>query len=130
MAVFKDSLKKRVLVYDELFEKPTVVDGKPVIVDRPDSEIKERYIAAVKEEASKRITTRFPLYKQINMNARGAELLKNKIINGFWTPEEEAEQFMLQMAFDWVKQVRLASNQLEAQTPKRDYTDDKYWPTY
>lgn len=64
--------------------------------------------AAVKAEAGRRILARFPEFKQRNA-PRG-------------TPGSEA-------MWDWIDDVRAASNKLEAMTPiPADFAADKHWP--
>jgi hypothetical protein len=96
--------------------------------------------AQVKAEASRRILEAFPLWKQMNMNARSNELFR--IQAGYMrdsdntfqparalTSEETAEEVALREAWDWVKAVRAASNTIEAMNPiPQDYTADARWP--
>lgn len=82
----------------------------------------------VKAEARRRILARLPDWKQANMTARGVELLRKGEVN--WTPQEQAEADAITAAWDWVKAVRLASDDIEAMTPiPDDYRDDGHWPS-
>lgn len=83
----------------------------------------------VKVEARRRILLRFPEWKQANMTARGVELTLVLASGGQWSPQEQAEADALQGAWDWIKQVRVASDALEAASPiPTDYTADSHWP--
>ena len=80
----------------------------------------------VKQEASRRIITIAPEYKQRNMLARSSELLRIGEAN--WTTEQQTEVSQMQALWDQIKTIRTRSNNLEAQDPiPMDYTDDKYW---
>lgn len=82
----------------------------------------------VKAEARRRILARLPDWKQANMTARGVELLRKGEVN--WTPQEQAEADAITAAWDWVKAIRLASDDIEAMTPiPDDYRDDGHWPS-
>lgn len=83
----------------------------------------------VKAEARRRILARFPEWKQANMTARGVELTLVLASGGQWSQQEQAEAAALQEACDWIKQVRAASDVLEAMSPiPADYATDARWP--
>ena len=86
-----------------------------------------RIVRGIKEEANRRILTRFPIWKQVNMTARGVELQDQWRANGTWTEQEAAEAAALKGAFAWVKAVRQASDALETTLPE-DWTNDAHWP--
>jgi hypothetical protein len=106
-----------------------VVDGAKVVTQwtvarRPIAEQNQ----AVKDEARRRILSRYPEWRQANMTARGVELTLTKIARE-WTPEEQGEADTLQGAWDWVESVRAASDAIEALSPiPADFRDDKHWP--
>lgn len=114
---------------------PTIMrNGVPVQVEADDpvlagsagagerAAIRVRYI---KQEAQRRITGRFPAWKQTNMIARGVELQDIWRQNGAWTDAEAAEAATLQAAWDWIKAVRARSDALEAD-PELDIATG--WP--
>lgn len=84
---------------------------------------------AVKQEARRRIITRFPDWKQTNMVARGVELQNLFRLNGAWTAQELGEAAALDAAWAWVKSVRTASDAIEQMSPiPDDYAADARWP--
>lgn len=86
--------------------------------------------AHVKAEASRRITARYPAWKQTNMLARGVEL-QNWRLNGSWTEAETAEAKALDAAWTWVRATRAASDEIETMQPiPADYADDARWPAW
>lgn len=73
----------------------------------------DRLKAQVKDEASRRILSILPDWKQRNLTARAAELAK--ILNDrAWSADEAAEWAAGQIAWDSIKAVRAASNAIEA----------------
>lgn len=86
-------------------------------------------VAAVKNEARRRIVARYPEWKQANMTARGVELTLVLASGGQWSPGEQAEATALRAAWDWIKKARAASDALEAMSPiPQDYAADARWP--
>jgi hypothetical protein len=86
-------------------------------------------VNAVKAEARRRITQRFPDWKQANMTARGVELLNIRVAAGSWTAPQAQEAGELGAAWDWIKAVRAASNAIEALAPiPADFASDTRWP--
>lgn len=84
---------------------------------------------AVKNEARRRILTRYPEWKQTNMVARGLELQDIWRQSGAWTAEEQAEANALAVAWGWIKAVRAASDLLELLSPiPSDFNNDTRWP--
>lgn len=85
--------------------------------------------AAVKAEARRRILARLPDWKQQNMTARGVELQDIWRRAGSWSPEEQAEADALAGEWAWIKDVRAASDAIEAlgEIPI-DYDADERWP--
>ena len=80
----------------------------------------------VKQEASRRIITICPEWKQRNLTARAAELAIKGVTN--WTAEEQAEHAAGQAIWDQIKVVRARSDELEAMDPiPADYSSDAYW---
>jgi hypothetical protein len=80
----------------------------------------------VKQEASRRILAIAPEYKQRNMLARSAELLRIGEAN--WTTEQQTEVTQMEAIWDQIKTIRTRSNELEIQNPiPTDYYDNKYW---
>ncbi|HEY5830054.1 MAG TPA: hypothetical protein VIV01_16970 [Hyphomicrobiaceae bacterium] len=89
----------------------------------------EARIDAVKAEARRRITQRFPDWKQANMTARGVELLNIRVAVGSWTAPQAQEAAELGAAWDWIKTVRAASDAIEALAPiPADFASDTRWP--
>ncbi len=83
----------------------------------------------VKLEARRRILAVYPVWKQANLTARTVELVELKHDNGTWTVPEQTEADVIQAVWDWVKSVRTASDDLEAQNPvPPDFVEDKHWP--
>lgn len=84
----------------------------------------------VKEEASRRILDRFPLWKQNNMLARAIELQDIIRSAGEWTEEESSEADQLRSAWAWIKAVRDSSDKLEDEDPFGTViSDDSHWPS-
>ena len=89
----------------------------------------EARIDAVKAEARRRITQRFPDWKQANMTARGVELTFKLAQGQSLDAQEAAEVAALQAALAWIKAVRAASDAIEALAPMpADFASDTYWP--
>lgn len=80
----------------------------------------------IRDEAARRILARYPIWRQMNMTARGVDLMRKG--EAAWQPAEAAEAAALQGAWDWIKAVRAASNAIEA-APLGDLTLDARWPT-
>lgn len=80
---------------------------------------------AIRAEARRRILARYPEWRQQNMTARAVELVDKGVDN--LTSEEAAERAAIAAAWEWIKSVRAASNDLEASTPA-DYLADTHWP--
>lgn len=84
-------------------------------------------VSQVKAEAGRRIEAVFPVYKQMNTQARATELLL--IGESNWTAAEQAEADYLQVARDWIKDIRDDSAVLESSLPA-DYQDNKHWTAW
>jgi len=83
-------------------------------------------IDAIKAEAKRRILGIAPEWKQRNMLARAAELLRIGEPN--WTPSQQAEVAAMDAAWADIEAIRAKSDAIEAMQPiPLDYTDDKYW---
>ncbi|MBF0453622.1 MAG: hypothetical protein HQL72_02255 [Magnetococcales bacterium] len=89
------------------------------------SSLENSKITAIKGEAGRRITARFPDWKQRNLIARGLEL--TRIGDANLTPEQSAEFQEIQSAWAWVESVRTKSGELEKSLPD-DFTADHHWP--
>lgn len=99
-----------------------LADGRAAVAAKP------RYLEFLREEASERILAVFPDWRQRNMTARGVELLAIRMART-WTAGEQAEVNELTASWDWIKSVRVASNQLELfDVVPDDFRGDKYWP--
>ena len=91
-------------------------------------------IYAVKAEAGRRILAIAPEWKQRNLTARAAELLRKG--EGNWTAEEQAEVSKMDGLWDRVKALRAASDTHEtavaAMTPAElaafEPMEDILWP--
>jgi len=94
------------------------VGGVPTWVWTSDGEaaLRDALIARVKAEATARITRRYSLAQQANMNMRATELVETRFEREL-TTEEEGERQGLKAAAAWIKSVRLASNEIEANLP-------------
>ena len=80
----------------------------------------------VKQEAGRRILGIAPEWKQRNMLARAAELLRIGEPN--WTLSQQAEVAVMEAAWADIEAIRAKSNAIEAMDPiPSDYADDKYW---
>lgn len=66
------------------------------------------------------------IIKQLNANMRANEL-NDKQINGTLTPDEQVEAEALRAMALKIKDLRAASNVLEASRPA-NYIDDQHWP--
>ena len=83
----------------------------------------------VKQEARIRILAKYPEWKQQNLTARAVELIELKHDNTTWTGPEQTEANAIHKVWDWVKSVRTASDDLEAQNPvPADFVTDTHWP--
>jgi hypothetical protein len=99
-----------------------------VLAKQAELEAKAR-IDAVKAEARRRITQRFPDWKQANMTARGVELTFKLAQGQSLDAPEAAEVAALQAAWAWIKNVRSASDAIEALAPiPEDFASDIRWP--
>lgn len=119
----------------ETIVEPTRVHIKKTLVDLPNAE----KIAAIKNEANLRITSRFPSFKQANMIAREGELLRTVLgqmldTNGNVLPArelteaEQAELMAINAGWAWIKAIRTRSNELELMDPiPADYAADERW---
>lgn len=81
--------------------------------------------AEIKQEAERRILTRYPIHRQLNALARSAELMLQGQAN--WSPAEQAEAAALLEMRAWIKSVRDVSNALEQSLPA-DFAADARWP--
>ena len=96
-------------------------------------------IGAIKAQASERILKAYPSWKQANMTARQGELLRIVLgemldANGdlvtarALTVDEKAELMAINVSWDWIKKIRVRSNELEAMSPlPADYSSDSRW---
>lgn len=73
-------------------------------------------IAEVKAEAGRRILALYPTWKQANMNMRATELVDVRLDREL-TTEESAERLAMLSAAAWIKDVRAASDAIEAALP-------------
>lgn len=113
--------------------EPALVDGKWVrgwvVVSLTAEELAQRRAAmveGVKREASKRILSIAPEWKQRNMLARSAELLRIGEAN--LTQEQRDEVLAIELIWETVQMIRAKSDIIEAMDPiPPDYTDDTYW---
>lgn len=85
---------------------------KPTVVPNPLSAIDS--VKAIKAEAQRRIYAICPAWKQINLTARSAELLRIKIDAGRWSDSEIAEAAQIDSVWEKAKAIRAYSNTLEA----------------
>lgn len=97
------------------------VDGQPTQVwtwspyaDADLTALRAAAVAAVKAEASARILAAFPMWKQMNLNARATELTNALAANGAYTEAEAIEALRLQAVWAWIRSVRAASDSIEA----------------
>jgi len=99
------------------------------IIEVPDSDFPPPPPLAadmVKQEASRRILAIAPEYKQRNMLARSAELLRIGETN--WTQEQRDEVLAMELIWDTIKFIRAKSDEIEIMNPiPQDYTNEKYW---
>ncbi len=96
----------------------TDVEGVPTWVWSPEGieSLRACRINQIKEEAGRRILALYPTWKQANMNMRAAELVDIRLDREL-TPEETAERDTLIAAAAWIKDVRAASDSIEAALP-------------
>ena len=88
-------------------------DGSLARIDvRTLDQAKAERVAAIKEEAGRRIVSLLPEWKQRNLTARAAELLYKA--KSSWTAAEKAEWTAGQELWDQVKAIRAASDAAEA----------------
>lgn len=73
-------------------------------------------IGEVKAEAGRRILERYPTWKQANMNMRATELVDIRLDREL-TEDETAERAAMLSAAAWIKEVRAASDVIEASLP-------------
>lgn len=107
--------------------------------------IRAHKIAEAKAEAQRRILGRYPQWKQANMHARTTELIAFE--SGHYrdstgalqparalTADEQAELAAIVGAWQWIKAVRMASDQIEADIRAAadpsaiDVVNDPRWP--
>lgn len=108
-----------------------IIDGFDPLAD-----MQAKKIAAVKDEARRRILLVIPDWKQANLTARAAELAKLRSERA-WTAEEQAEWDAGQALWDQVKAIRAASDRVEADVmaasdwkaiEKADLAKSNRWP--
>lgn len=94
------------------------VDGVPTWSWSPEGieSLRSCRIAEVKAEAGRRILALYPTWKQANMNMRATELVDIRLDREL-TMEETAERDALLAAAAWIKDVRAASDAIEAALP-------------
>lgn len=89
-------------------------------------------ITAIKQEAGKRITDRYPVWKQNNLTAQAVEAILNALLSLPDTVFSQAQKQTLVEsilglgAWEWVKQVRAESDRLESILGATK--DDGNWP--
>lgn len=100
-----------------------VEDFAPVVVlslrDMTEEELEAKAascVVEVKAEAGRRILERYPTWKQANMNMRATELVDIRVDREL-TAEETAERLAMLSAAAWIKDVRAASDAIEAALP-------------
>lgn len=81
----------------------------PPIIASPQATIED-----VKAEAHRRITELYPEFTQLNMMARASEFNDKRADGGTLTAAEQTERTSLLDAWTWVKAMREASNEIEA----------------
>ena len=87
-------------------------------------------VETIKAEASARILAVMPEWQQRNMTARAVEL--SQAGPASWTVAEQTENDALNAAWTWAKNVRLASNVIEADVASLSMEAmraDPRWPT-
>lgn len=89
------------------------------------SEEAER-IATIKAEASRRITEKYPEWKQRNMLARSLELTNKVAMTGTLDQDEQDEVAAMKVVWSWISDVRNVSNIAEAAGAQ---PQDINWPT-
>jgi hypothetical protein len=102
----------------------TVTRSHPVLIESD-------AVAAIKIEARRRILEVYPDWKQVNMTARGVELVRIKADGGTWSTGEAAEAGLLDSAWTWIKAVRAASDAIETDAGTltlQDIQNDSRWP--
>lgn len=76
--------------------------------------VKKRLVSNVKTEAQRRIYAIVPAWKQANLTARAAELLRISLDAGGLTAQETAEIDAINAIWSKVKDIRSYSDTLEA----------------
>lgn len=102
-------------VADDVTPQTHVYDGSAIIVRPAPLRDEAAMIASVKAEAQRRIYAEIPAWKQANLTARSAELLRLRLDAGTWTPEQQTEADAIEVAWAWTKAVRTRSNELEVE---------------
>ena len=94
------------------------IDGVPTWTWSPEGveSLRACRIGEVKAEAGRRILQRYPTWKQANMNMRATELVDIRLDREL-TPDEAAEREAMLSAAAWIKDVRAASDAIEAALP-------------
>lgn len=82
-------------------------------------------VAAIKEEAGRRIIAKYPEWKQRNMLARSLELTNKVAMTGTLTGDEQAEVAAMQVVWSWIKDVRDVSSLAESSGTQ---PQDINWP--
>ena len=108
-------------IHDYLAGSVEIQNGKAVQVWTPTrreaipsvDQITSDAANAIKQAAGDTITSAYPIYKQINMTARAAQLLGIRNERPL-TEDEIAEQHFLEAVLAWVTMQRSESNRLEA----------------
>lgn len=113
--------------------EPILADGKWgrgwAVVPLTADELAQRRAAmveGVKQEAGRRVLAIAPDYRQRNMLARTAQLLRIGEAN--LTQSQRDEVLAIERVWETIQMIRARSDAIEAMQPiPPDYTDDKYW---
>lgn len=119
-------------LFQEIDAGNIILGNKPVL---PAAETKPQKITLIKNQANKRILALYDIPKQSNMNAEATKLTNNLVLNGSYTPEEQARADELDLAWTEILAIRTRSNDLEAgldvltdeQIMNFDPGDDIHW---
>ena len=100
--------------------------GNQVLVSRDYVQTETPTPADIKAEARRRILEQYPEWKQANITARALELQDVWRHAGSWSVEEQVGADAISAAWDWIRQIRQRSDELEGTLPL-DFTENLHW---
>ena len=116
-------------VSDDVTPQTHVWDGSAVVLKPTPAPDEQALIESIKRTAQARIYKRIPAWKQANLTARSAELLRIRLDSGAWTDQQQQEVDEIDAVWAWAKLIRAHSATLEQQVLSGNSPDiTSGWP--